>query len=121
MKSRIQVNIKIPVGVNSIPKEHAFDLGYEKKKIIVECKSHKWTSDGNAPSAKLTVWNEAMYYFLAAPKGYRKNMFVLEHYSEKRSETLAQYYLRRYKHLVPEDVEIWEYNEKHLSVNRLKI
>jgi hypothetical protein len=57
------------------------------------------------------VWNEAMYYFAAAPNGYRKIMFVLYDFSEKRNETLAQYYLRTYKHLVPKDVEIWEYNE----------
>ncbi len=38
-------------------------------------------------------------------------MFVLYDYSEKRKETLAQYYLRTYKHLVPKDVEFWEYKE----------
>ena len=27
------------------------------------------------PSAKMTVWNEAMYYFHIAPKQYRKIMF----------------------------------------------
>jgi hypothetical protein len=38
-------------------------------------------------------------------------MFALYDYSEKRKETLAQYYLRTYKHLVPKDVEFWEYKE----------
>ena len=36
-------------------------------------------------------------------------MFVLYDYSEKRKETLAQYYLRKYKPLIPGDVEFWEY------------
>jgi hypothetical protein len=107
----LELDLKIEVGVDDIKKEHAFDLGCRKQKVIVECKSHKWTSGFNVPSAKLTVWNEAMYYFAAAPNGYRKIMFVLYDFSEKRNETLAQYYLRTYKHLVPKDVEIWEYNE----------
>jgi hypothetical protein len=104
-------DVKIEVGVGEIKKEHAFDLGCIKQKVIVECKSHKWTAGGNVPSAKLTVWNEAMFYFVASPEGFRKIMFVLYDYSEKRKETLAQYYLRTYKHLVPSDVEFWEYNE----------
>ena len=101
---------KVPVGVNSVKKIHAFDLGCTNKRVLVECKSHKWTSGNNVPSAKLTVWNEAMYYFLASPENYRKIMFVLRDYSEKRSETLAEYYLRTYAHLVPGDVEFWEYD-----------
>jgi len=107
----LELNIKIPVGVEDIKKDHAFDLGCLEKKVIVECKSHKWTSGANVPSVKLTVWNEAMYYFMATPSGYRKIMFVLYDYSEKRQETLAQYYLRTYNHLIPSDVEFWEYHE----------
>lgn len=48
--------------MGKIKKKHSFDLGCKDKKIV-ECKSHKWTSGGNIPSAKLNVWNEAMYYF----------------------------------------------------------
>lgn len=108
----LKQNLKIPVGINTDKKQHAFDLGSMDKKIIVECKSHKWTSGNNVPSAKLTVWNEAMYYFLASPRDFRKIMFVLKDFSNKRGETLAEYYLRRYQHLVPRDVEFWEYDEK---------
>lgn len=114
-------NVKVQVGIEDIKKEHAFDLGCIEKKIIVECKSHKWTSGANVPSAKLTVWNEAMYYFVAAPKGFRKIMFVLYDFSKKREETLSQYYLRTYKHLVPSDVEFWEYNESNLRAEKLSI
>lgn len=71
------------------------------------------------PSAKLTVWNEAMYYFFAAPSGYRRIMFVLRDFSEKRGETLAEYYLRTYRHLVPSGVEFWEYNESNLKAVQL--
>ena len=107
----LELNVKIDVGISNIKKPHAFDLGSKSKNVLVECKSHKWTSGSNVPSAKLTVWNEAMYYFITAPEHYRKIMFVLRDYSDKRKETLAEYYIRTYKHLIPSSVEIWEYDE----------
>lgn len=112
-------DVKVPIGINIKTKSHTFDLGCLHNNIIVECKSHTWTSSGNIPSAKLTVWNEAMYYFLAAPKGFRKIMFVLYDFNNKRNETLAQHYLRRYSHLVPEGVEFWEYNKSTKQALRL--
>lgn len=71
-------DLKVLVGVGTIKKEHAFDLGCERQKVIVECKSYLWTSDDNVPSAKMTVWNEAMFYFYVVPEDYRKIMFVLK-------------------------------------------
>ena len=112
-------NISLPVGVESLTKEHSFDLGCSNPKVIIECKSHRWTSGKNVPSAKLTIWNEAMYYFLLAPKGYRTILFVLRDYSQKRQETLAEYYIRTYRHLIPNSVELWEYNEDKRSASRL--
>ena len=73
----LETNHKVPVGIQNIKKYHAFDLGTESPKVIVECKSHKWTAGNNVPSAKMTVWNEAMYYFHVAPDEYRKIFFVL--------------------------------------------
>ena len=99
------------IGVGKQKKEHEFDLGCGKQKIIVECKSHRWTEGNKVPSAKMTKWNEAMYCFALAPRKYRKIMFVLRHFSEQRNETLAAYYLRTYFHLIPIDVEFWEYDE----------
>ena len=99
------------VVVGSPKKSRSFDLGSEHEKIIVECKSHKWTSGGNIPSAKITVWNEAMYYFHLAPADYRKVFFILRDFSSKRNETLAEYYIRNYGHLVPDDVEFVEFDE----------
>ena len=112
----------IPVGVGDIKKDHAFDLGCNNPsngKIIIECKSHTWTSGNNVPSAKITVWNEAMYYFYLAPKDYRKVFFILKDYSSKRRETLGEYYIRTYKHLIPEDVEIMEYDPADHSVRTI--
>jgi hypothetical protein len=40
---------------------------------------------GNMTSAKMTVWNEAMYYFHVAPSSYRKIFFILKHYRREQS------------------------------------
>jgi len=101
--------IKIGFGIKQ--KNHNFDLGSEQPKILIECKKHTWTKGGNVPSAKISVWNEAMLYFSMAPSTYRKIFFVLK--SEKDGQSLAQYYVRAYSHLVPPGVEIWEYDQKN--------
>ena len=70
------------------------------------------------PSAKLTVWNEAMYYFYIAPKNYRKIFFVLKHL--RRGVSLATYYVANYEHLIPDDVEIWEYCTSEHAGRRIR-
>ena len=74
----------------------------------MECKCHVWTEGGNAPSAKLTVWNEAMLYFSLAPPRYRK-LLVLQR-SLRASQSLAELYSKRYAHLIPDGVELWEFD-----------
>lgn len=101
----------VPVGVGERTKTRRFDLGSDHPPVLVECKSHRWTAGGNVPSAKLTVWNEAMYYFHLAPDTYRKVLFVLADFSPKRRETLAEFYVRNYRHLIPAGVEVVEYDE----------
>lgn len=101
-------NYSAEVGVGTFKKHRRFDLGSSQPAVLVECKSHRWTQGGNVPSAKITVWNEAMYYFHIAPSAYRKIFFVLK--DSRREQSLAAYYLRLYGHLVPHDVEVWEYN-----------
>jgi len=108
---QVEKRFRLPVGINAKKKVHSFDLGSASPPIIVECKSHRWTTGGNMPSAKMTVWNEAMYYFSVAPTEYRKILFVLRDHHQKRGVTLAEYYLDRHSHLIPEGVEIWEYDE----------
>lgn len=114
-------DMALPIGLER-KKNHRFDLGTPadaEDKIIIECKSHRWTSGDNVPSAKLTVWNEAMYYFHLAPSEYRKIFFILRDYSNKRNETLGEYYIRTYGHLIPSDVEIMEYDEELQTVRVL--
>ena len=109
----------VEIGING-RKSHNFDLGDEQKRVIVECKAHTWTEGGNVPSAKMTVWNQAMFFFYAAPSGYRKILFVLKDFSQKRNETLAEYYIRTNPHLIPNDVEVWEHDEKQGMAKRIK-
>lgn len=63
----------------------------DNNKIVIECKSHTWTSGDNVPSAKLTVWNEAMYYFSLTPSEFRKVLVVKRDYSVKRNETETEF------------------------------
>jgi hypothetical protein len=108
---------KVPVGVGETKKIRKFDLGSEEPPILIECKSHAWTVSGNTPSAKMTVWNEAMYYFYMAPKNYRKVLFTLKSLREQTS--LAAHYIKCYGHLIPAGVEIWEYDSVAKQANRL--
>ena len=73
---RLESGHKVPCGLGTVRKNHAFDLGSGSPKVIVECKSHTWTSGGNVPSAKMKNWAEAMFYFHMAPPDYRKIFFV---------------------------------------------
>ena len=111
---RLQRNYGVEVGFSTM-KERKFDLGSSEPPVLVECKSHKWTSGDKVPSAKITVWNESMYYFLLAPPGFRKVLFVLRDVSEKRGESLAEYYVRNHSHLIPNDVEILEYDDSNMT------
>ena len=117
----VRKNISVNIG-HSIKKPHRLDLGNisDDNKIVIECKSHTWTSGDNVPSAKLTVWNEAMYYFSLTPSEFRKVLVVKKDYSIKRNETLAQYYARSYEHLIPDNVEIYEIDEETLNIFKLK-
>jgi hypothetical protein len=101
----------VPIGVGQLKKPHTFDFGSQEPPVLVECKCHRWTAGGNAPSAKLTVWNEAMYYFAIAPVDYRRIFFVLRDHLSARRQTLAEYYIGRYRHLIPDGVEFWEFDE----------
>lgn len=108
-----------PIGVNQYRKEYHFDLGSEEQKVVVECKAHTWTRNGNAPSAKLSAWNEAMYYFSLVSKEYVCKLFVLRSMLAGRS--LAEYYVARFFHLIPAGVEIWEYDGEGARFARVEV
>lgn len=107
-----QLQSNFPVNLGHAPRtqSHRFDLGSEDPAVLIECKSHNWTVTGNIPSAKITVWNEAMYYFHLAPPHYRKILFVLDARHTRQGSSLAEFYFRTCGHLVPPGVSIAEYD-----------
>ncbi len=107
----IEKGFSVEMGIGEDKKKHEFDFGADDPPVIVECKSHTWTAGGNTPSAKITVWNEAMYYFLCSPRKFRKIFCVSKSVHDKRNESLAEYYVRTRAHLIPPGVEIWELDE----------
>ena len=110
-------NHKVAVGIASEKKVHEFDLGSEDPKVIVECKAQTWTEGNKVPSAKMTNWAEAMFYFHMAPTTYRM-IFVVERSERKTTgETLLSYFMRTHIHMIPPNVELWELNSKTGIVN----
>src|SRR3989344_534310 len=92
----LQPDFGVDVGFSPPLKPHEFDLGCTDPPTLVECKCHTWTEGGNSPSAKLAVWNEAMFYFTAAPHRYRKILAALRH--SRGAETLAEHSVNRFSH-----------------------
>ena len=111
---------RLDVGVFHV-RPRQFDLGSGDPPVLVECKSYRWTRSGNAPSAKLSQFVEAMYYFYLVRPGFRKMVFLARHHNEERDETLAHYIVRTRRHLIPRDVEVWEFNEATGETVRLEI
>ncbi|MFC6199388.1 hypothetical protein [Ponticaulis profundi] len=107
---RTRYDYEALVGVGNRKKHHKFDLGSDEPRVLVECKSHTWTSGDNMPSAKIQNWSEAMYYFHIAPSTFRKIFFIQKSKKKSSGESLGAYYLRTRFHLVPPDVEFWEFD-----------
>ena len=118
---QLRGNFSLPIGVDGRVKAHSFDLGDAEKRVIVECKSHTWTETWNVPSAKMTTWNQAMYFFHAAPRAYRKILFVLRHHNPERQQTLAEYYIKTNRHLIPDGVEVWEFDEASDTAQQINL
>ena len=89
---------KIPIG--NPPKDHKFDIVNDDLKIVIECKRYTWTETGNVPSAKMGATNEAAFYLSLLPDMFEKYIVMLRVYSEKRGESLAEYYFRTNRHLI---------------------
>ncbi len=115
---KLEKQLSVSIGVSKETKPHRFDLGNSNAKVAVECKSHKWTSGGNVPSAKFTVWNEAMYYFSLLPKGFKCYFIVLK--DLRGTTSLGEHYRNNFYHLIPPNVTILEYDEKKRTLTHLK-
>ena len=115
----LNVNRDLPVeiSINGIEGTHKFD--WSSDTLLVECKANNWlggqgegtNSQGNYPGSKIAAVNESLLYFIAATKQHDKKLFMVK--TEKRGElqeTFAQYYVRRFQHLIPKDVKVYEFD-----------
>ena len=101
----METEVRIPIGE---PKtEHAFDLSNGNKSIVIECKNYTWTKAGNVPRAKISTINEAVLYFSFLDANVRKILCLKKSVHPKRQETLAEYYVRTYGHLL-RDITVYE-------------
>lgn len=116
---RLEFDYRVPCGMGPVRKNHAFDLGSGSPRIIVECKSHTWTSSGKVPSAKMKNWAEAMFYFHMAPPDYRKIFIVEGSVRPGRPDSLLAYFLRTQTHMIPPDVEFRELDGDELIVHEV--
>ena len=108
---------KIKIG--NPPKEHSFDIQSKNSSIVAECKCYTWTESGNVPCAKLVCLNEAAFFLSFLPKETKKYIVMKKSIHKKRTETLAEYYYRRYYHLL-NDIHILEYDYDTLKMNVIK-
>ena len=112
----LKPEVKLSIGEPKI--EHAFDLANENKSIVIECKNYTWTKAGNVPSAKVSTINEAVLYFSFLDANVRKILCLKKSVHPKRQETLAEYYVRTYGHLL-RDVTVYEIDENTQEIKML--
>lgn len=119
----IELEVGARKGVKHI---HKFDLGNVGKKVVVECKSHTWTQSGNVPSAKISNWDKEMYYFYMMNeddklKSFKKIFFCQRSTHPRRTQSLAEYYFDKRGHMIPNGVEIWEFDINSKKINKIKV
>lgn len=110
--------LAVELGVGPVKKSRNFNLGSDPLSMLVFCRANRWgQGKKKGIPSKMTGINACMYLFLLAGPGYRKVMFMLRDYDEDKNRTIAEYYIDTYMHLIPEDVEIWEYDpETEVSI-----
>ena len=116
LNTELEPEQKIDIGNPMI--EHAFDLANQDRSVVIECKNYTWTKAGNVPSAKISTLNEAVLYFSFLDYNVQKILCLMESKDPKRKETLAEYYVNTYGHLL-RDVIVYEITENR-SLKRLR-
>jgi hypothetical protein len=102
LSERFQVDFRLdyPIAIGYPPKEHRFDLVSSDLRHVGECKNYSWTKSGNVPSAKLGFVNEAVFYLSFLPEHIVRFVVMRKDTHPIKSETLAEYYFRTYRHLL---------------------
>ena len=114
----LQRDFAVDIG-HTIKKGHRFDLGDTDARVLIECKSYAWTVTGKSPSAKIRSLNEAMLHFVLTPPGFRKILVMMKSERLSGGESLGSYYMRTQGHLVPPDVEVWQFDLATGSAERV--
>lgn len=116
LKTKLEQEQKIDIG--NPMKEHAFDLASQDRSVVIECKNYTWTKAGNVPRAKISTLNEAVLYFSFLDYNVQKILCLMESKVPEGKETLAEYYVNTYGHLL-RDVIVYEIAEDG-SLKRLR-
>jgi len=96
----VEFVIEQRIAIGNPPKEHKFDLASVEGKFVVESKNHSWTEGDNVPRAKMGFVNEAVFYLQHIPSNIYRFVVMRRDYNQRRNLTLAEYYYRRYHHLL---------------------
>ena len=109
---------KVEIGFGSLKKIHPFDLGNEQ--VLIACKKYRWAETGTHRSGMFATLNETMLIFCAAPTKYRKLLFVWKSpkNNKRKSETIVEYYISHHGNLIPNDIEVWEFDETNLTAEK---
>ena len=71
---RLESGHKVPCGLGPVRKNHAFDLGSGDPKVIVECKSHTWTSGGKRAERQDEELGRGHVLFLYGTAGLQEDL-----------------------------------------------
>lgn len=115
---KIGFDIDYPIEIGEPPKAHKFDLVSVDRRYFGECKNYSWTKTGNVPSAKMGFTNEAVFYLSFLPRDKLRFVVMRKATHLKRTETLAEYYFRTYRHLL-QGVRIFEIDLDNESVKEI--
>lgn len=69
---KLSRDFAVDVGISK-KKKHCFDLGSSDPKVIVECKSHRWTAGANVPSAKNDCMERGNVLLSSCAQGISEN------------------------------------------------
>ena len=116
LKTKLEPEQKIDIG--NPMEEHAFDLASQDKSIVIECKRYTWINSDKKPNGKIATLNEAVLYFSFLDYNVQKILCLMESKCPEREETLAEYYVHTYGHLL-RDVIVYEIAEDG-SLKRLR-
>ncbi len=116
----LERNFGVQIGAGSKHKLRRFDLGSSSPAVLVNVSPTSGLQELTLPVPKLTVWNEAMFYFPSGSSYFRKILFVLkDHHSKRLVSRLENIIYNYHGHLGPDGVEIWEWNEETKFAERI--